>query len=145
MKDLEEQVVSLEFAKELKKLEVTQDSSFWWVEHIKSGTNRHVWDLFFGKDKNDLVNKHISGFTVAELGEMLPGEIYGKQEGIIGIPYFLDCGKIDSEHSYYVRYIRHDMSDTRYITHGYNEADARAEMLIYLIKKRAIGGGLHKK
>jgi hypothetical protein len=52
--------------------------------------------------------------------------------------YLLDCGKIDSEHSYYVRYIRHAMSDTRYITHGYNEIDARADMLIYLIKERVI-------
>ena len=69
---IEDQVVSLELAREMKELGAEQDSIFWWVKHFKSGTNRNIWSLFYSRDENDLVNKYISAFTVAELGEMLP-------------------------------------------------------------------------
>ena len=68
----ENQVVSLKLAREMKELGVEEDSIFWWVKHIKSGSNHYIWDLVYSKDENDLVNEYVSTYTVSELGEMLP-------------------------------------------------------------------------
>lgn len=129
--ELEKQVTSLESSKELKKLGVKQNSIFWWVKHIKSGTNYYTWDLVYGKDENDLVNEYISAFTVAEHGEALPGEI-----SVLESKYYLDMGKIDSQSIYYIRYIKHDIHDTVRKVNGKTEADVRAKMRIRLIKDK---------
>jgi hypothetical protein len=139
--NLLEQVVSLELAKELKKLEVKQDSMFYWIQ---CGEYINDWSEAFLETKED-VNKYemnadgqCSAYTVAELGEMLPGEIREIVGKVPVDPYFLDCGKVDYEHSYYVRYTRHATGDVIYIMRGRKEADVRAEMLIRLIKERVI-------
>ena len=58
---LEQHVCSLDLAKRLKELGVKQESLFWWGEITK--------EVHYCKAGKPL---HISAFTVAELGEMLP-------------------------------------------------------------------------
>lgn len=70
---LEQQVVSLEYAKKLKELGVKQESLFGWTQNYtrKSGE--------FKKDSKPYLQYKgsfdYSAYTVAELGEMLPKEI----------------------------------------------------------------------
>src|SRR5690348_16233353 len=68
---IENQVCSLELAKRLKELSVKQESIFMWFTHPKPA------DLTWGRDctvstLSSISEHHISAFTVAELGEMLP-------------------------------------------------------------------------
>jgi hypothetical protein len=66
--NLLEQVVSLELAKELKKLEVTQDSVWVW---LRSPCTYTVYECMLSWDI-DLRLENYSAYTLAELGEMLP-------------------------------------------------------------------------
>ena len=119
---LEKQVTSLELSKRLKELGVKQDSIFWWVKHIKSGTNHYTWDLVFGKDENDLVNEYISAFTVAEHGEALPRNIHSYRDTDFKTEFWV-CEQ---------RFKNREFADT--------EANARAEMRIYLIENKLVEG-----
>jgi hypothetical protein len=124
------QVVSLDLSKELKELDVKQDSVWVWVKapcRDRGYECRLSWNI-------DLYIENYSAYSVAELGEMLPGEISVKAGNTTTTPYFLDCGKIYSEAIYYVRYIQHVMGYTFCIQHGSIEANARAKMVIFLIK-----------
>lgn len=135
--NLEKQVCSLELAKELKELGVKQESYAVW--HSK-----HIWlapekSLGVGTwNKEDIV----SAFTVAELGEMLPEKVEYKNE-------LLDIRQVlNIEQSFYEVEVNGDVSD--YFDREYqlkigaktftdfNEANARAKMLIYLIKNKLI-------
>lgn len=139
---IEDQVVSAELAKELKELGIKQDGIFAWFRYkahppyiASKSLQRHEDNEATFVDGYAECPELICGtFTVAELGEMLKGEIREYVGNKKRTSYYLDCGKIDSENSCYVRYTRHDISHTFHITHGTKEADARAEMLIYLIK-----------
>lgn len=62
---LQDQVCTLEQAKRLRELGVTQYSFFWW---IKEGGNEYLL-LHYGMTAN---RTGFSAYTVAELGEMLP-------------------------------------------------------------------------
>jgi hypothetical protein len=74
---LEDQVVSLELAKQLKELGVPQDSLWDW---IKSGDNYFVDDIDNVIDLGTYTYSRIAAaFTVAELGEMLVN-LYGRYE-----------------------------------------------------------------
>jgi hypothetical protein len=122
--------VSLEIAKELKKLGAEQDSLWVWIE----APYRHMgYECRLSRDSDPYLENY-SAYTVAELGEMLPGEISEKIGSMTANPYFLECGKIDDEHSCYVRYIRHATGDTICIMHGSKEVDTRAKMWISLKK-----------
>jgi hypothetical protein len=126
---LENQVVSLELAKRLKELGVKQESLFWWVDYT-DGYSEPAWNL----NSNHVGYKaHLSAYTVAELGEMLPGDI--------GRDWWLDIWKSDD--FWYVAYTEeregggHDfLSD--FLASSPTEADARAKMLIYLIENNLI-------
>lgn len=123
---LESQVCSLESAKRLKELGFSQESLFYWVK------NNQLDDRFFEvmyiapwNDKSqDFV--HISAYTGAELGELLPWmyeenvRLYrsNDQEWRIAII----SGKVISSNE------------------GFNtEDEARAKMLIYLAENGLIG------
>ena len=120
----EKQVTSLELSKRLENVGVKQDSIFWWVKHIKSGTNHYIWDLVYGKDENDLVNVYVSAFTVAELGEMLPDWADFTQKHY----------NSTSKEIWYRGYAETVMMwfDEK------TEADSRAKMLIYLIENKLV-------
>ena len=129
---LEEQVTSLELSKQLKALWVKQDSVYYWVQ---GGGYPDDWSKSTLESERQIKNYNkdfvCSAFTVAELGIALPGEI-----SVFRVKYYLDMGKIDSESTYYVRYINHDLPDTVHIEHSKTEADVRAKMRIWLIKNK---------
>ena len=136
---LEQQVTSLVLSKRLKELGEKQDSLYSYFQYDEWNILlRETREIFTpnnecGYNKENLI---CSAPTVAELGEVLPGEIY--MGSLKQTAYYLDCGKIDSESSTYVRYINHDLHDTLHIEHGKSEANARAKMRIYLIENKLV-------
>jgi hypothetical protein len=120
---LEEQVVSLDLAKKLKELGVTQDSYCYWY-----GGN-----LLRGNQLTQELRRHeppVSAYTVAELGEMLPNNLmYGEDQEL-----WFDTRKNNSG-NWMVCY---SDDEEALVEHADTEADARAKMLIYLIEQRLI-------
>lgn len=123
--ELEQQVISLELAKKLKKLGVKQESLWWWVEFYSHTHNTRIWRVM-QKDEDDKINCHISAFTVAELGEMLPKNSYCQRirdnwwRCQWREPLKAEDGKIINDcHNF----------------EAFTEANVRAKMLIYLIEK----------
>lgn len=107
--ELKNQVCSLEISKKLKELGIDQVSAFYWSAN---------GSLFLGEEDHPPMKlPHISAFTVAELGEMLPYstktwsfENHSKERNWAGT-----TPKLDEAFGMY---------DT--------EANARGKMLIYL-------------
>lgn len=110
---IEKQVASFKLCKKLKDLGMKQESFFYWFERDSGPSlgylNRGEW------------RPNIAAFTVAELGEMLPEMFYS--------------GKIfrDEKMQWWGRVGRFITSTLRE-----TEADARAEMLIYLIEQGSV-------
>ena len=134
------QVTSLEPSKELEKLGMKQDSLWYWVEHYKSGTNKIIWSLY-QNDEDDIVNKHVSAPTFAELLEVLPDRIttiisktYSVEEN-----YFLFITKTKKTKWFVLPdyYIGYKTLDDKYLHSERADtiADAAGKMVIYLIKK----------
>lgn len=124
---IEEQVVSLKLAKQLKELGVKQDSIYFWVD-INDDDKPEA--ILFNNDEllsNEGANCY-SAFTVAELGEMLPS---------IDVFTFKN-----SEQNGYLCLYKPFMVDTKmkawHAEFGEIEADARAKMLIYCIENELI-------
>ncbi len=130
---LEDQVCSLELAKKLKELGVKQGSAFWWLEYHDG------WKLQTTEMNAPKGNPHwLPAFAVAELGEMLPWQL------IVGAHrYELDLFKngevpahwsvgytTKDEEIYSVLGMNYQFSET--------EADARANMLIYLLENSLV-------
>lgn len=116
--ELEKQVVSLELAKQLNRLEIKQESLFYW-EKIEGVDNYSlVISDSFGSDVESLYHPCYSAFTVAELGEMLAGfYLPVKPDRNLGKGIWL--------------YVEPDTSNRVWVE---TEVEARARMLIYLAK-----------
>jgi len=114
---LENQVTSLKLSKKLKKLGVKQESLFYWVN-----------GKLFLKDKDDLVNEHISAFTASELGERLPMELPEDND------YVFETLCLSG--SWVVQYNPHLHRKKVFGQVAKTEANARAKMLIYLIENK---------
>ena len=113
---LEDQVVSLDLAKKLKELGVRQESIFYWriLQYDKSIS------LVYGRMGSPGICEWVSAFTVAELGEMLPPFVTTEKYLCKQKPRFNTHEEETMEcHSW----------------HDDKEADARAKMLIHLIKE----------
>lgn len=104
---LEKQVSTLESSKILNELGVPQRSLFYWT----------IGDNYFIAQSR-LNGLGYSAFTVAELGELLPPQYYGSKS-------------FTTPHIHYSYYKNELMP----FTLG-TEAEARAKMLIYLIKNK---------
>jgi len=105
---LENQVVSLELAEQLKELGVKQESLFNYSFGIVDDISL---DYGFKKSSDALLTlEYLSAFTVAELGIILA--------------HYLDK-------NIWFKEIREEMIKATYMI---DEADARAKMLIYLIE-----------
>jgi hypothetical protein len=122
---LEKQVTSLELAQKLKELSVEQNSLFKWF------ISPEGWKIVPQTEDTGLLICP-SAFTVAELGEMLPALIE-PSSSIIGylstykrqVPSANKLWGINYQ-NYNERVVCYENADT--------EADARAKMLIYLLK-----------
>ena len=146
---LEKQIISLELAKKLKELNCPQKSLFFWTHFTGNGQGflfgsgeedikffnecRDYKDIGIYKPTHDYPEKEIgtrrfilcSAFTATELGEMLPERF---QKG------FLTCQKVG------LWEVGYETSRGRVIIfkEAKSEADARAKLLIYLIKNKLV-------
>lgn len=117
--NLEDQVVSLDLAKKLKELGFEHESLFYWVMFSsESGGNGN----YFLVDKKERESGDyifpVSAYTVAELGKMLPGNIH---QHSMFVDRFHDKWLIGYSYVY--------DDDKPFMN---TEADAKAELLIYL-------------
>ena len=129
---LEDQVTNLELSKKLKELGVKQESYFYWVITMSCDYHISIYDGELPeilKSRNDCY----SAFTVAELGEMLPFSIFNQY----GNNLYLELDKFQGElwNYYYSGADHYDLDDKNYEK---SEADARAVLLIRLIKNKLI-------
>ena len=137
--NLEQQVVRLELAKEMKELGFKQDSLFYWCPKFSgSGSPSfpyrfensyylRTWD----KEKENAPTNYsdvdfYSAYTVAELGEMLPVSDCIIEEMVEDKEWYV---KIEDGRSTDIK-THQEVADT--------EADARAMMLIYLAENNLI-------
>lgn len=134
---LESQVCSLDLAKRLKELGVKQESLFHHVSYLNLGVEER--DIYSdekvtsaGKDGWQLTSIY-SAFTVAELGEMLPEQIY-----VNNIWYFSrQFIRKGSVRGYIIQYASN--AGTIFGNQNENtEADARAKMLVYLLENHLL-------
>ena len=132
---IEDQVVSLELAKELKELGVKQDSVWVW---IKAPCRDSGYECSLSWLSN-LYVEHYLAFTVAELGKMLPSGFYSYYDVFDGWTCCSPWGFCDIP----APNNRMHSSDTlwgpcaparqrRYWKEAKTEVDARAKMWIYL-------------
>ena len=122
--ELKKQVCSLELAKRLKELGVKQES-FWYYWEL-NGTphnNFRKYTILQHRKSEDEDIPHISAFTVAELGEMLPYTLEDR--------YDLEISKMQGG-DWLIGY----RNNSQFME--LNEANARAKMLIYLLENNLI-------
>ena len=117
---IEDQVASVGPSKKLRELGVKQDSIWYWNDYITSKPSLSEGKRFEDKLATDgtYIQYSVSAFTVAELGDMLPIWVTSER---------------DNEGGFFVR-----SEDAVHNTSEKTEADARAKMLIYLIKEGSI-------
>lgn len=128
---LENQVCSLELAQKLKILGVKQESYFVWQS--KTGDAKLQRDMHIVPTKDMIRYIYCSAFTCSELGEMLPSYIQHSQHGQIYLYTYKDDAGM-----WRVTYSSWGMMKEFEIDKYENEADARASMLIYLLKNNLI-------
>lgn len=114
---LEDQVCAIEYSKKLEELGIKQESLFYWILFQE-------WGVYFnGKYTQEYYRDCVSAFTLAELGEMLPGKlIYCKSENK------WECDFYPWEYDFYAE------DDSRFVSSCKKETDSRAEMLIHLVE-----------
>ena len=140
--ELKDQVCSLKLAKKLKKLGVKQESLFWWEKSIKrafKGKKPKTYSVLKSKkDRTFFANyQHYSAFTVAELGEKLPG--YIDLPASIESDYLCITNKtVDYWLIEYQELGIPKANPLKPYVKAKTEANARAKMLIYLIENKLI-------
>lgn len=137
---LEQQVCSLELAKQLKDLGVKQRSLFGYVHfdksvHRKGGYDLEVTSPEAGTRSFYVGREIISAFTVAELGEMLPQVITFKN---VVYQLFVSLGLDKQWFVVYANVQDYEDNAPFPIMMTHNEADARAKMMIYLLENKLI-------
>lgn len=133
MYPLEKQVSSLELSRKMKELRVIQtESQFYWVESDEFGKAEYLLTSIFEVFKLNKNIKKYAAFTVAELGVM-------KSEPILINDKYYHCCTEAYAGIWYCRFLIANTIDTciRRIEAD-TEADARAEMGIYLLENKYI-------
>jgi len=119
---IEDQVVSLELAREMKELGAEQDSLWYWT--WARWNEKGEWVLISLEERARIKKENFSAFTVAELGEKLP-------EGYFSQKQFGSWGCANSDNTFGIS----NVYDCDCI---YSEAEVRAKMWIYLNKEGLI-------
>lgn len=127
--NIEDQVCSLEYAKILKKLGVEQKSLFYYCNGCAEEYQITVEETL-ELPQCPAHGDNYSAFTVAELGEMLGNQIASGKGGKQYNEEYV-CFSIVHTKEFKPRY-------KSYQTTAKTEANARAEMLIYLIASKFI-------
>ena len=114
----EDQVCAFHLAKTLYKLQVKQESFFYWEDRSLNGQGIELhWD----GGQEDAIYPTFCAFSVAELGEMLPFNFASQRNNYHGDRDWV-CFK----------------SGTEFNVFDGTEANARAKMLIHLIETGAV-------
>ena len=129
---IEEQVTSLELSKKLKELGVKQESLFYWktYEPDQFDTVPHPKIINFKEEPGFSENSLYSAFTVAELGMLFADLGSMRRKPLIFSGYIWKSKQFSCRHFYASDSIKQFDAPT--------EADARAEMLIYLLEKQLL-------
>lgn len=153
---LEQQVCSLELAKKLGELGVKQDSVFYWEnvqkENWELSTYVRMSEVVYDNNSDDCWSileealyrgNAFSAFTVAELGEMLPRVIKAKGRHDSVERLYNLTPSAGGNGLCFIDYVAHENGvGTMLAAYPYieadTEADARAAMLIYLLKNNLI-------
>ena len=120
----EQQVCSLELAKEMAALGIDQDSIWCWT--WIPWNDEIIWSVILQR-RYTMIKSHreqYAAYTVAELGEMLPAFIktdYGSHN-------YLHTTKLKDKNEWIIAYYDNEII-------GDTEANARAKCLIYMHKK----------
>ena len=143
--EVKDQVCTLEQAKKLKELGVKQEALWFWVYPTKESMISSGLDIYYHLQAKDIIgdnegdefdNSMASAFGVAELGVIMPDEIF-KNDWC----YTLRCDKRDD--NWTVNYTAESetsewgINDINGFTEK-NEASARSQMLIYLLENNLI-------
>lgn len=120
----QEQVISLEIAEKLKELGVKQESTWYYSKPY----DIHVYHVFKEIQKGSKFPP-IAAFNVAELGELLPRQTYSQKRDEEIQPLW----RCELSPSQFVRELPDGHTE-----YGKTEADARGNMLVYLIEKKLI-------
>lgn len=156
---LENQVCTIEQARKMKELGIVQESLFYhWNEKTPANSNLQYygyaqdqipWITILGKRSNvsgyeRWTNEEVSAFTVAELGVMLPEEqaykffstYYNDHSGNWEVEYrgFKTDDELEDWNSI-------EPPPKIYETEGDTEAQARAEMIIWLLENKIVSPG----
>jgi hypothetical protein len=126
---LEQQVCGMKLAKRLEELGVKQESYFQW-RYFGDNREGEIWLVQPSKEDYRYPTA-VSAFTVAELGEMLPRNVRKGDTFHAPTIWF-------GEQATYIEYDDRESSKVPLSPIAGNEADARAEMLIYLIENNLI-------
>jgi hypothetical protein len=122
---LSDQVCSLEFGKRLKELGVKKESLFYWIKEEEP----YLW---YNSNRYPIHCEHwyYPAYSVAELGELLPKVIFVNE-----IRYYLtQIPTVDSE---WILFYRNSFGSSKTIEAAdINEANLRAQMIIYLIENK---------
>lgn len=113
--NLSEQVCSLEYAKRLQELGVKQDSLFYWYN---KNEDKSLYGIAYTKGSKLKDADIYSAFNVAELGEMLPD-------------WSESCKRAYDD---WFCLVREKNSEMNHHAFSNKEADARANMIIFLIE-----------
>lgn len=128
---LEDQVISLEIAEKLRKLGVKEDSLFYWAY----ADDDKQWELVFGMDLEEYADDFpyqsmniIPAYNVAELGDLMKGKGMGT------------TAYSDIQKQWWVSGGKWDVTNQKYseVKMDLNEANARAQMLVYLLENKLI-------
>jgi hypothetical protein len=133
---LENQVCSLELAKQLKELGVKQESLYFWCQ--QEGQNPGIIPKAKAKRILSWHKEIVSAFTVAELGEMLPDKLANEEYLAL---HCIKTRKMSEEYKpiYKIFFAPAGATPKRiHEQNAFTEADARAKILIYLLKNNLL-------
>lgn len=142
--ELEKQICSLALAQKLKELGVNQQSYFYWKHLTDSPTGPiDSWVLVdYGSSSFSYSYYHVSAFTVAELGEMLPVGTVIPMKTVVGKWWrksILIIKKLaNSDKSWHIYYVNPNTEAKSISFTADTEANARAKMLIYLWENKLL-------